>query len=165
MFFFPDMDAIERRSAESARTTHSAPECVDACRLVGRMIGRALAGLPTEDILFGDAESFAGAPAIAAIARGAYRDKGETQIRGDGYVVNSLEAALWCFLKTRTFAEAALLAANLGDDADTTAAVCGQLAGACYGMSAVPASWLERLALREEITRLADQLYLKQTTT
>ncbi len=86
--------------------------------------------------LTSDAESFTGAEKIVSIARGAYRSKGEDEIRGSGYVVDCLEAALWCFDRTDTFRDAILAAANLGDDADTTAAVCGQVAGAYYGESA-----------------------------
>ncbi|MBO9384034.1 MAG: ADP-ribosylglycohydrolase family protein [Roseiflexus sp.] len=71
-----------------------------------------------------------GSEKIVAIAHGAYLEKSEKDIRGSGYVVDSLEATMWCFFCSRTFAEAVLMAANLGDDADTTAAVCGQVAGA-----------------------------------
>jgi len=66
---------------------------------------------------------------------------------------------LWCFLKTESFDQAVLQAANLGDDADTTAAICGQIAGAFYGESGIPTHWLERLAMRDEIAELASQLY------
>jgi ADP-ribosyl-[dinitrogen reductase] hydrolase len=83
------------------------------------------------------------------------------EIRGSGYVVQSLEAALWAFVRTDSFADAILVAANLGDDADTTAAVCGQVAGAYYGEQGIPSRWRERLALRSEIIRLADQLRAK----
>lgn len=79
-------------------------------------------------------------------------------VRGSGYVVESLEAAMWCFIHTDSFKDTILMAANLGDDADTTAAVCGQVAGAYYGVSGIPAGWLERLALRSEIATLADRL-------
>jgi ADP-ribosylglycohydrolase len=85
-------------------------------------------------------------------------DKAADDIRGSGYVVASLEAALWCFATTDSFADAVLAAANLGNDADTTAAVCGQVAGAHHGASGIPAAWLERLAMRDEIAALADGL-------
>ena len=158
MFFFPDLDSIERRAADSSRTTHGARECVDACRLFGRIIGRALQGLPKEEVVYGDRDSFAGAGKIVAIARGSYAKKTAADIRGSGYVVASLEAALWCFVTTDSFAAAILRAANLGDDADTTAAVCGQVAGAFYGAEQIPATWRERLALRAEIESLADRM-------
>ena len=73
------------------------------------------------------------APPLRAIARGAYRDKTADDVSGSGYVVDCLEAALWCFVTTDSFSAAILHAANLGHDADTTAAVCGQIAGAYYG--------------------------------
>ncbi len=162
MFFFPDLDAAEHYAAESSRTTHAARECIDACRLFARILCRALHRNRKEEVLFGDADSFAGSEKIAAIARGGYRDKLHDEIRGSGYVVECLEAALWCFLCTETFADAVLMATNLGDDADTTAAVCGQIAGAFYGESGVPAQWLERLALRDEIAALADGLHQRR---
>ena len=133
LFYFPDMDAAAKYAAESARTTHGAVECLDASRLLARILVRALQGAPKEQVLYGDATTFTGAPKIEAIARGDYRDKAASQIHGSGYVVDCLEAALWCVQRTESFADAVLLAANLGDDADTTAAVCGQVAGAYYG--------------------------------
>jgi ADP-ribosyl-[dinitrogen reductase] hydrolase len=158
MYFLPDLDKIERYAALSSMTTHGAPECVDACRLFSRILGRALLGQSKDDVLFADDEAFKSAGKIAAIARGDYCKKDETCIHGTGYVVESLEAALWCFLQTDTFEKAILAAANLGDDADTTAAICGQVAGAFYGASGIPSMWIERLALSADIARLAQQL-------
>jgi ADP-ribosyl-[dinitrogen reductase] hydrolase len=71
----------------------------------------------------------------------------------------SLEAALWCFDRSKSFAEAVLLADNLGDDADTTAAVCGQVAGAFYGANAIPPHWLDRLVMRDTIEAMALELF------
>lgn len=158
LFYYPDINAAERYAAESARTTHGATECLDASRLLARMLVRALAGAAKAKILTDAAATFTGAPKLVAIARGAYRDKPPSQIRGSGYVVDCLEAALWCFTRTETFRDAVLLAANLGDDADTTAAVCGQLAGAYYGASGIPADWQAKLTLGSDIIALADRL-------
>jgi ADP-ribosylglycohydrolase len=80
-------------------------------------------------------------------------------IQGTGYVVKSLEAGLWAFYQAETFEEGCLLAVNLGDDADTTGAVYGQLAGAYYGEQGIPASWRRRLAKRALIEILAEQLF------
>ncbi len=85
-------------------------------------------------------------------------DKEAAEIQGSGYVVKSLEAALWCFWHTDTFEDAILQAVNLGDDADTTGAVCGQIAGAYYEKKGIPDAWLNRLVMRDEISDLADQL-------
>lgn len=80
------------------------------------------------------------------------------EIASSGYVVDSLEAALWCLGETDSFAEAVLLAANLGDDADTVAAITGQLAGALYGAEGIPTHWRERLAWHDDIRALALRL-------
>jgi ADP-ribosyl-[dinitrogen reductase] hydrolase len=158
MFYFPDIAAAEHWAAESSRTTHGAQECLDACRLLARILVRALEGRPKDEEALADSECCASSPKIQAIARGDYWQKPETAIRGTGYVVASLEAALWCFVQTGTFRDAVLRAANLGDDADTTAAVCGQIAGAYYGESGIPASWREKLALGQEMRDIADRL-------
>ncbi len=160
LYYHPDLDAAERFARDSSLTTHGAAECVDACRLLARIISRALAGASREEVLLGDAGAFAGgcADAIGEIARGGYLGKPESGIRGSGHVVRSLEAALWAFSRTDNYEGAILAAANLGDDADTTAAVCGQVAGAFYGEPGIPARWLERLTLRSEIATLAGQL-------
>ena len=159
MFYYPDQDAASHYAAESSRTTHGAVECLEACRLFANILIRALAGSPKEEVLFGDSNRFRGSTTIAGIASGEYRRKSAHDVRGSGYIVESLEAALWCFLCTETLEAAILRAANLGDDADTTAAICGQVAGAYYGACAIPEHWLELLVMRREITELADRLY------
>ena len=144
-------------SGDSARTTHGAAEAVECARLFGAQLRAALLGAGKPEILL--ACGFTPElPSVAALARGDYREKPEAAIRGSGYVVESLEAALWCFFTTSSYEEAVLRAANLGDDADTTAAICGQLAGAFYGVDGIPALWLERLVMGEEIRTLADGL-------
>ena len=162
MFFHGDRDAAIRISAESSRTTHGADECIDACRLLAAILFDALSGKPKEEVLAQEDLAFnAGkplTPRIQAIAEGQYRKKAESQIKGTGYVVDCLEAALWCFDRSDNYRDAILMAVNLGDDADTTAAVCGQVGGAYYGESGIPPEWLERLAMRETISGLAERL-------
>lgn len=161
MYYHPDAEKAVYYAGESSRTTHGTPECVDACKLFGTMIAAALSGESKDDILFSNPfviTSQEVEPAIADIASGSYRGKTEKEIKGSGYVVKSLEAALWCFWTTDSFDEAILKAANLGDDADTTAAVCGQIAGAYYGAEGIPTKWLDRVAMRDEISVLADRL-------
>ncbi len=159
MFYFPDRDRVLHFSGESSRTTHGAAECIDACRVLGDMLRRALAGVSKQETLFGTEPDVAASVSIQAIACGDYREKTESAVHGTGYVVQSLEAALWCFLNAETYQDAVLKATNLGDDADTTAAICGQIAGAYYGESGIPTDWLERLTMRQEIGALADQLH------
>jgi hypothetical protein len=82
-------------------------------------------------------------------------------VRGNGYVVDSLEAALWSFFTTDDFRSGALAAANLGDDADTTAAIYGQLAGASYGVESIPEEWRSKLARLELLESYAASLHTK----
>lgn len=157
MYYFPDLEKIIHFAGESSRTTHGTQECIETCQLFAEMIHLALSGESKEQILF-ETKVKVSAPKIDDIASGSYAQKPITQIRGTGYVVESLEAALWSFYQTDSFESAILQAANLGDDADTTAAICGQIAGAYYGESQIPVKWLERLFMRNEITELAEKL-------
>ena len=91
--------------------------------------------------------------AVAAVASGTFRTLKPPVIKGSGYVVKSLESALWAFHDAPDFREAVLRAVNLGNDADTTGAVCGQLAGACWGESGIPRAWLSGLARQEMIEK------------
>ncbi len=159
MFYYPNRAAALEHAELSCRTTHGAIECLEACRLFAAILHEALAGGDKEAILLGHGVDALSSENLQAIARGAYRTKTDKEIRGSGYVVQSLEAALWCFWSTTSFEEAILRAANLGDDADTTAAVCGQVAGAHYGVADIPDRWLDRLVMRDLIAGLADQLF------
>ncbi|MBL8866472.1 MAG: ADP-ribosylglycohydrolase family protein, partial [Planctomycetia bacterium] len=98
---------------------------------------------------------------VAAVAAGSYREKEPPAIVGSGYVVQSLEAALWAFHKSTTFRDGALLAVNLGNDADTTGAIYGQLAGAYYGEEGIPSEWRAKLTRRAEIADLAERLHAR----
>lgn len=157
IFYYSDLERIIHFAKESSRTTHGAIECLEACQIFAEMLFLALSGESKEQTLF-DTKSQISSPRINDIASGGYSNKKINQIRGTGYVVESLEAALWCFYQTDTFESAILQAANLGDDADTTAAICGQIAGAFYGEAGIPEKWLAKLHMRHEITELADNL-------
>ena len=158
MFYANSMAHAIDYAGQSSAATHAAPEAVEACRLMAAVMVRALHGQDKEDVL---------APALVnelsdnlkRVAFGSFRIFGPPQIRGSGYVVESLEAALWAFHNSDNFADGARLAVNLGDDADTTGAVYGQIAGAYYGASQIPAHWLEALAHRNLISDFADQLF------
>ena len=155
-------------AGESSRTTHGTKAAVDACRyFAGLMIG-ALRGHPKSELLSpcffpGDESDFWHKhelnPKIAAIAAGSFKTKDPPDIKGTGYVVESLEAALWVFDRSDSFREGALLAVNLGNDADTTGAIHGQLAGAFYGAGQIPAEWKAKLAMHDFIVEKTDQLF------
>ncbi|EZP30460.1 ADP-ribosylglycohydrolase family protein [Pseudomonas sp. RIT288] len=157
LFYFPDARQIHQFASDSSRTTHAAPEAIECCQLFAEVINKALLGAPKSELRKLPDSPFVQAK-VAAIARGDYLTKSVNGIRGSGYSVESLEAALWCFHHTDSFAAAILQAANLGDDADTTAAIVGQVAGAYYGVRAIPAHWLEMLHDGEEIAATADRL-------
>ena len=140
-------------------TTHGAAEAVEASVAYAQLIARAIAGEPRDGVLA--PQSTSGTATIARILAGSWRGKPRSAIRASGYVAHSLEAALWSIGRTATFADAVLTAANLGEDADTTAAITGQLAGALYGLSAIPSGWLDKLAWREKIERVAEELFTK----
>lgn len=97
-------------------------------------------------------------PRYAAFLDGSLATIPEAEIKSSGYVVHTLEAALWCLLTHDTYATTVLAAVNLGDDTDTTGAVAGGLAGLAYGEAAIPAEWLAALARRTDIEDLAARL-------
>ena len=159
-------EAIDK-CADSSRTTHCAEAAVDACRYMGSLLVGALNGASKEELL---SDYYAPIPSywderslhsgIAEIAKGSYKRKQPPAIVGNGYAVRSLEAALWAFYHTDSYRRGALLSVNLGDDADTTGAVYGQIAGAYYGASGIPSEWRKLLSLRSKIEAFADRLYL-----
>jgi ADP-ribosyl-[dinitrogen reductase] hydrolase len=164
--FFADrpVQAIER-SAQCSRTTHAAPAAVDACRYMGALICGALTGEAKEVLLSRRYAPVSGCweknplvREIDEIACGSFKNRQPPEIKGTGYVVKSLEAALWAFYRSESYQEGCLMAANLGDDADTTAAIYGQLAGANYGLADIPIAWREKLALYALIEAFADRL-------
>jgi hypothetical protein len=101
-------------------------------------------------------------PEIDEVAQGSFRHRELPEIRGSGYVVNSLEAALWAFSRAGSFEEAVLQAVNLGDDADTTGAVCGQIAGAFWGEDRIPSGWRQGLAGQNMIESILNRLLLSR---
>ncbi len=104
------------------------------------------------------AEVFEQWPAYATLLDGTLPTRAENQISSSGYVVHTLEAALWCLLRHDTYAATVLAAVNLGDDTDTTGAVAGGLAGLAYGEAAIPKQWLAGLARRGDVEVLATKL-------
>lgn len=156
--YYPDRDRAREYAARSSRTTHGAPEAVDACYILADILTSLLAGASKEAAIASAVVPDTASPRLAGVVSEASRAKNEGLIRGTGYVVESLEAALWCFWNASSYEEAVLRAVNLGDDADTTAAVCGQLAGAHWGHQNIPESWRERVAMHDAIAAMADRL-------
>lgn len=163
MAFHRDPAEALRLAGESSRTTHATAECVSACRYYAGLTVGAINGASKVELLTPHYSPITGglaglAPGVAEVAGGSFLHREPPVVRGDGYVVRSLEAALWAFARSASFEEGALMAVNLGEDADTTGAVYGQLAGAYYGESGIPERWRGVLAMRDLISRLADGL-------
>ena len=160
-----DQETLAQKAAESSFTTHASEQCVSACRYMALLLAGLIQGLPREVVLSADWAPLVTLrrtsplhPAIDAIALGSFRQKQPPQIVGSGWVVQSLEAALWAFHDADNFRQAVLRAVNLGDDADTTGAVCGQFAGAYWKESGIPAEWQDGLARREMIEKVLQPL-------
>lgn len=124
---------------ESSRTTHASRECLDCAHSLAEIISMALSGQMKSSTSIGN--------------------KTIDRIKGSGRASESLEAAWWCCLKTTNFNDAVLMAANLGDDADTTSAIVGQIAGALYGIEGIPKEWLDKLHQCDMIEDMAVKLF------
>ena len=156
---FPDqLDELVRLLVESSLPTHASPQCLSACAYMGLVLCGLIHGLRPRRSAGPDWQPLAAAEGIPRPSsrggrgrRGELSTEGAARDRRRGYVVKSLEAALWAFHDAKDFREAVLRAVNLGDDADTTGAICGQLAGAYWGESGIPQEWRDGLARREMI--------------
>lgn len=156
-------------AGRSSMTTHGAEAAVDACRYFAGLIVGAVQGADKQALL---SPSYAPADdywqhnplvtPIAEVAEGSFLRKEPPEIKGAGYVVQSLEAALWAFAKSDNFRDGCLLAVNLGDDADTTGAIYGQIAGAYYGASAIPPEWRDKIVRKDDILALAMKLHARR---
>lgn len=165
IFFNSDPHSAVERSGDSSRTTHGNQLAVDACRYMGGIIYGALNGATKDEIL---SELYSPVPGywdmnpmaeeIDEVASGSFKRKNPPKIRGTGYVVRSLEAALWAFNRSSSFEEGCLMAVNLGDDADTTGAVYGQIAGTYYGESGIPIRWVQGLKSFDTINSIIEKL-------
>lgn len=173
LFFANEPRKAIEMSGNSSRTTHGNIACVDACRYYGCLIAGAVTDHKKEELLSqrysptkGYWEKHPLIPEIDEIAGGSFKVREPPEIKGTGHVTRALEAALWAFHNSDSFKEGCLLAINLGDDADTTGAIYGQLAGAYYGEKGIPEEWISKLAQRNLIEGFGQRLFelrLKQT--
>ena len=158
LYYVDDYDTALNEAERSSRTTHQATEALFACRYLAHILYRCIYLNVDKASITAEFKEIAPTETLQALLDKTYRDKTANEISSSGYVVACLEAALWAFEQTDTFESALLLAANLGDDSDTVAAVCGQIAGAYYGEQAIPSHWLAVLFERERIEAIAKQL-------
>ena len=153
-------EARFRLVRDVSSVTHAHAWSVTACFLLLEMLGKLLAGRP-KDAAYAELRAEMAAPPAfldaAALTRfrrilnADIRELQESEIRSSGFVIDTLEAALWCFLTTGTYRDAVLRAVNLGEDTDTTGAVTGALAPMAYGLEAIPAEWIAQLQGRQQI--------------
>ncbi|CAF4677824.1 unnamed protein product [Rotaria sp. Silwood1] len=166
LFFYKHPKQAVEFSGYSGQITHGDKKAYDACRYYGALIYATLNGFNKKQLL--DKEFYEKHKSwfddkplceeIKRIAEGSYQKKGgyKDGIRGKGYIVNALEAALWAFWSDNdSFEQGVLAAVNLGDDTDTTAAIYGQLAGAYYGYKKLPQKWVEKVYAKKFILNLS----------
>jgi len=156
IFAAADPDLARTLAREQSATTHAAPECLDACAFLATLLVEALAGATVVEVV--RPRDWQGTPAVTALAAGNWRGKSRSAIASSGYVIHTLESALWSVGGALSFEDALITAVNLGGDADTVGAVTAQLAGALWGKSAIPERWLRPLAWREHIEATAIRL-------
>lgn len=160
--YWNDRATLRDVAARQSRTTHAAPEAVDACVAYAETLADAIEGRPRSEVLRDRQDTWAGS--IGGIMAGSWRGKCRRAINASGYVAHSLEASLWSVGRSGDFREAILTAANLGEDADTTAAIAGQLAGAISGASGIPQGWKANVAWGPKITGMAEALMALELT-
>lgn len=119
-----------------------------------------LQGLDKIQSLYSSGEYALEKPHFDRVFSGKIADIPIKEINSGGYVIDTLEASLWCFLNSSSYAQAVLQAVNLGGDTDTTAAVTGGLAGIYYGVEGIPSEWLDQIARKQDIIDLSSRLSL-----
>lgn len=163
IFFRDDFKEAVSFSGKSSLSTHNNQMAVDSCRYFGALLQQFInARIKMEmfktKVLKDTAVDLKLDEQVIMAVNGAFKKK-RAEIKSDGFVINTLEASLWAFLNTKSFKKAVLLAVNLGDDADTVAAVTGQLAGAYYGYDKIPKDWINKLAKLKLLNEIFENLY------
>lgn len=167
-----DLEKLAWLGAQSSVPTHRSPQCLSACRYLSVVLSALMNGAHRDEVLspawpvlhrLQQLEPLH--PLIGGIAAGSFRHTNPPEIRGSGWVVQSLEAALWAFHDAESFDDAVLRAVNLGEDADTTGAICGQLAGAYWGESQIPERFRTGLARMDMIEEVLEKLFTAPSIT
>ena len=154
-----NIEETRRIARKQSFTTHASQKGADCCEFLGMLLCHLFSGLCLSEALreictrsrccteYWD-------PVVQDLVRGTWINKTRPDIESTGYVVHTLEAALWSVYHTTSFEEALILAVNLGHDADTVGAVTGQIAGALYGVQSIPKRWLDTLAKQDMLACL-----------
>jgi len=160
-----------RHAHQASSITHGHPRAMMCCGVYCLMVSALLKGLPAREAYLATMEKtkkLYGLPPFSEefvhfdrLLGGNIDGLPEDAIESDGYVIHTLEAALWCLITTGSYGEAVLKAVNLGWDTDTTAIVTGGLAGTLYGLNAVPQEWRDQIARKEDISALLGKVVEK----
>ena len=166
LFFYQNPIKAVQYSGISGQITHGDEKAYDACRYFGALIVAALHGeskdqLLDKDFYLNHQPWFQDKPLhqdVLNISQGSFKKAGgyDDGIRGKGYIIDALEAALWAFwLDDDSFEKGVLDAINLGDDTDTTAAIYGQLAGVYYGYQQLPHKWIQQIYAQQFLEKIS----------
>lgn len=163
LVYFRDMEIALSNAALSSNATHPYPRCAECCQIYTRLIVRALNGASKEELAeefarinFTDVKVKQRLDRYSSLTD--WENTDEEHIKSSGYVLSTLEAALWAFFTTSTFKSGAVKVVNLGDDADTVGAVYGGLAGSYYGLEEIPADWIASLQKKNVVEEIASGL-------
>lgn len=148
-------------AAISGRETHYSVLAEEATALFAGLLFNAVKASTKDEVIQFEVSSMLNAHLLTVLQSAS--QKTESQLKPTGFVIDTLEVAVWAFMTTDNFKDGALKAVNLGGDSDTIGAVYGQLAGAYYGLTGIPQEWLDQLHERKEMEQLAIQLSALET--
>jgi ADP-ribosyl-[dinitrogen reductase] hydrolase len=159
VYFHDEYAAAIKYARLSSAVTHASPECLDCAALLAHVIHRLLNGATkTEALDTAKFEAEVTTPKVKDLCRGTYKHKTRAQISTAGYVVDSLEAALWMLHRTDSYEAGILALATMGNDVDTVCSIFGQMAGALWGVDAIPTRWLDGIQRFHMVLRTANSL-------
>jgi ADP-ribosyl-[dinitrogen reductase] hydrolase len=152
-----DLQTLRQLARTQSYTTHASQKAADCCELLSIILHRLFQGMPLEKS-YRVTDTTAWDPEVIELSNGSWTQKSRDEISSEGYVVHTLEAALWSVHTTDSFEQALIKAVNLGHDADTVGAVTGQIAGALYGVQSIPARWKDVLVKSDHLENTLNSL-------
>lgn len=164
LYFRKDMDKAIHYSAESSRTTHQSDFCIDSCRYLGALIYQIINNpkKSKKEILFSNellSLEYRTKEAKEIASGESWLNLKYNDLPNEGFVIDTLISAVWCFYHSNGYSDSVLKAVNLCGDADTIGAVCGQMAGAYYGVNNIPKKWIGKLVKKEIIFEMVEKFY------
>lgn len=155
--FRTDHNTLDQASRDSARITHADLRCQWAAVAINRLIVRLLNGITTANLVESTLKTIDDPETREALKKATLLER--AQVRSGGFVLDTMQAAVWSLLNHTDLESTIIEAVSLGADTDTTGAVAGALAGARYGASTIPERWVSQVQYRDELTQLADRLF------